>query len=354
MKLTFLVPGALNQLTGGYVFDRKVVECLRALGRGVDVIELSGRYPAADNLACTAAQNALASLPSGSPVVIDGLALPAFDACLDIESKRLNIIGFIHHPLFLETGLSAADASSYAELEARLWRLLRGIICPSAHTSKAVIAAGVSSVRVAISPPGTGKVVRASERRSSTQLQLLAVGTVTQRKGHLLLIEALAGLRDELENIDWKLTCIGSVERDPVAANAAREAIAANQLEDRVLLAGEQPQEFLTNTYERADIFVLPSYHEGYGMVFTEAMAHGLPIISTTAGAIPDTVPAAAALLVEPGDAGALRDALRSVMIDGELRARLAAGARQAAAELPDWDAAVLNWSHALDRLLAA
>src|SRR5262249_19521479 len=100
-------------------------------------------------------------------------------------------------------------------------------------------------------------------------------------------------------------------------------------------------------------LFVLPSYHEGYGMVYAEALAHGLPIIATTAGAIPDTVPAAASILVPPGDAAALREALRRMLVDEDLRARLAAGAALAAAALPDWPTAVRNWAAALDRLAA-
>ena len=176
-----------------------------------------------------------------------------------------------------------------------------------------------------------------NEQRRRGPLRLLAVGTVTPRKGHLLLIEALADLRE----FDWRLTCIGSLERDRATAEALRRAIAAKKLGDRVALVGECPPELLTAAYRDADIFVLPSYQEGYGMAYAEALAHGLPIIATTAGAIPDTVPATASLLVPPGDAVALRNALRRMFTDANLRARLAAGAALAAAALPDWPTAV-------------
>ncbi len=162
------------------------------------------------------------------------------------------------------------------------------------------------------------------------------------------MIEALAGLRD----CAWQLTCIGSLERDASTVAALREAIRAQHLEDRIVLAGECAPPVLAGAYRSADLFVLPSYEEGYGMVYAEALAHGLPVIATTAGAIPETVPAAASLLVPPGDVAALRGALQRVMQDAPLRARLAAGAATAAAALPDWPATVVRWANALDRLV--
>ena len=344
-----LVPGALDQLTGGYLFDRKVVEGLRALGRTVTVAELAGRYPDADDAARTSASDTLARLPDGSVAVIDGLALPAFDGCLAREAQRLRLLGFIHHPLSLETGLNPAQASHFATLEARLWSLLRGLLCSSAHTARAVIASGVAAQRVLVTTPGTAKPGMTARRKAQGPLHLLAVGTVTPRKGHLLLLEALATLRD----FNWRLTCIGSLERDPATTAALRAAIAEQGLGDKVALLGEQSPAVLDAAYRDAELFVLPSYHEGYGMAYAEALAYGLPVIATTAGAIPDTVPASASLLVPPGNATALRDALRLVFTDANLRARLAAGATLAAAALPDWPTAVDRWVAAFDELAA-
>ena len=349
MALAFLVPGSLDQLTGGYLYDRLIVEGLRAAGRAVNVIELSGRFPSADNIACNAAAAAFSALPDGCTAVIDGLALPAFADCLATETRRLRVIGFIHHPLSRETGLHADAAQAYAALEARLWPLLRGAICPSAHTAAAVKASGLAADRVEIVMPGTAKPAGARVPKSTGPLDLLAVGTVTPRKGHLLLIDALSELRD----FEWHLTCIGSLERDSTTVAALRDAIRAHHLGDRIVLAGECAPSALSAAYRNADVFVLPSYEEGYGMVYAEALAHGLPVIATTAGAIPDTVPADASLLVAPGDAVALRAALKRVMSDVPLRAQLAAGAAAAAVTLPDWPATVKRWANALDRLVA-
>jgi len=347
--LVFVVPGAIDQLTGGYLFDRHVVDGLRALGRTVRVVELPGRFPDADALTRASAASALAGLASGTPVVIDGLALPGFADCLEREASRLRLFGFVHHPLSMETGSAPAQARGLALLEARLWPMLRGILCPSEHTAQAIVAAGVAADRVQVTPPGTEPPAIAPQPRPtpSGQWNLLAVGTVTPRKGHLLLIEALAGLRD----IDWRLICIGSLERDRGAAAALRAAIAGHRLGDRITLEGELPHEELSAAYRAADLFTLPSWHEGYGMVFAEALAHGLPVIATHAGAIPATVPAAASLLVSPGDVAALRQALQRVFTDASLHARLAKGAVAAGRALPDWPTAVAGWAAGFDRL---
>lgn len=349
MTLAFVSPGPLDQLTGGYLFGRGVVDGLRVAGRAVEVHALEGRFPDADDAALASAARALAALPDGAVVVIDGLALPAFTGCLAREAQRLRVIGFIHHPLSLESGLSAFEARRYADIEARLWPLLRGAICPSSVTASAVIAAGVPQARVAVTPPGTDKPEAIPERARSGPLRLLAVGTITPRKGHRLLVEALAGL----SHLDWRLTCIGSLERDRDEASALRDAIAPVGLADRIVLLGERPQSEVAAAYRGADIFVLPSFHEGYGMAYAEALAHGLPVIATDAGAIRDVVPASAGVLVPPGDARALRDALLRVLTDTSLRARLAAGAARAAAALPDWPTAVRRWAEAVDRLAA-
>jgi glycosyltransferase involved in cell wall biosynthesis len=172
----------------------------------------------------------------------------------------------------------------------------------------------------------------------------LCVGTLIPRKGHAVLIEALRGLQDRA----WTLHCVGSATRDVGTADALRSAIAEHGLGDRVRLHGEVPAGVLQSMYAHADAVVLPSYHEGYGMALAEALAHGLPVVSTTAGAIPDTVPRDAGVLVPPGDAVALRVALAALLDDPLLRSRLAAGARAARAVLPTWPQAVAHFAAAL------
>jgi glycosyltransferase involved in cell wall biosynthesis len=350
--LAFLVPGSLDQLTGGYLYDRRVVEGLRRAGRAVAVHELAGRFPHADEAARAAFAAALARLPDDTAVAIDGLALPGGADALRREAARLRLVAFIHHPLALETGLAPEESRRLAVLEAALLRHVRGAICPSARTAEALVGYGMAESRIAVVPPGTGRpsivaMPRQNAASEAERLHLLCVATVTPRKGHAVLVEALAGMTD----LDWRLTCIGSLDRDPATVAELRRAIGRAGLAGRIELAGERPPERLGAAYAGADVFVLASFHEGYGMVFAEAMAHGLPIVGTTAGAIPETVPGEAGLLVPAGDAAALREALRRVVGDAALRHRLAAGARRAAAALPDWAETVRRWGEAFDRL---
>jgi glycosyltransferase involved in cell wall biosynthesis len=338
-ELIFVVPGRLDQPTGGYLYDRNIVEGLRARGRRVRVIELSAQANQAA---------AFAAIPDGAMIVVDGLALPGLQYVIAAEARRLRPVALVHHPLAAETGLSHTQARQAALLEAALLPLFRGILCPSRKTAAAAVSYGVSADRIAVVPPGTAKPPAYYPRsRRGPGRSLLCVAGLVPRKGHRVLIEALARIR----YLDWELLCIGSLDRDPATTRSVRGTISAAGLGRRVTLAGEWPPATLTRAYSAADIFVLPSFHEGYGMAYAEAMVHGVPIIATTAGAIPDTVPRNAGLLVPPGDPAALARALRRVLSEPPLAARLAAGSRAQGARLPTWSHATKQWESALDWL---
>jgi len=227
---------------------------------------------------------------------------------------------------------------------------VRGVIVTSAATAGELTSYGVAAERVHVVNPGTDPAPLATGSGADPVrrgLSLLCVATLIPRKGHAVLIEALSGL----QNRAWTLDCVGSATRDADTADALRSAIAEHGLGDRVRLHGEVPTAVLQAMYGQADAVVLPSYFEGYGMALAEALAHGLPVVSTTAGAIPDTVPGNAGVLVPPGDAMALRAALAALFDDPALRARLAAGARAARAVLPTWPQAVARFAAALESL---
>lgn len=350
--ITFIVPGPIEQITGGYLYDRRIIEGLRAGGRPVGLLELMGQFPDADWTAKASAASCLAALGDGSAVCIDGLALAAFEEVLPAAVERLDILVLVHHVLALETGLDADQAARYAQLERKLLPLCRGILCPSPRSAADVAGYGVPADRIRIVPPGTDRPEPVSapadvaDERSGP-VRLLTVATLTPRKGHRLLIEALAAL----DRRDWHLTAIGSLERDAETVAAVRAAIAQHGLDGQVDLVGEWPPEHLSAAYSAADIFVLPSYYEGYGMAYAEAMAHGLPVIGTDAGAIPETVPAAAGILIPAGDQAALSAALDRMIGDDALRRAFAMGARAAAADLVDWAQTARNWGQAFDVL---
>jgi glycosyltransferase involved in cell wall biosynthesis len=339
-EIAFVVPGPLDQLTGGYLFERHIVEGLRARGRRVRVIELSTRDP-------DAGRSTLDSLPEDTSTVIDGLALGYLGDTVMLQARRLRLVAFVHGPLALETGLSPAAAQRAMLFEARLLSRVRGVICPSRKTAAAVEDYGISPERIAVVSPGTARPARPLGRWRRRVRALLCVANLVPRKGHTLLVEALSRIRD----LDWSLTCIGSLDRDPATARSVRRKIAATGLGRRITLAGERLPQQVARAYREADAFVLPSFHEGYGMAYAEAMVHGLPVIATTAGAIPETVPGDAGLLVPPGDPGALARALRRVIAEPTFAAGLAAGSRAAGSSLPGWPQAAKTWEMAFDHL---
>jgi glycosyltransferase involved in cell wall biosynthesis len=336
-ELVFVLPGRLDQLTGGYLYDRHVIDGLRSRGHAVKVIELAPNDR----------QTALSELADDTTTVIDGLALPALEQAVLAHWRRLRLVALVHHPLAEETGLSHAAVERLIRLESAALQRCRSVLCPSPRTAAAVKAYGVPSDRIFVIPPGTAKPDRPLRSRRGPVRSLLCVASVIPRKGHQVLVAALARVRD----LDWHMLCIGSLDRDPRTARLIRQMISAARLGRRITLAGEQPPRMVMRAYRAADLFVLPSLHEGYGMAFAEAMAHGLPIIATAAGAIPETVPREAGLLVRPGDAAALARALRRMIAGPALAAGLAAGSRAAGGRLPDWRQAAERWEQAMDRL---
>lgn len=342
--LEFVLPGDLFARTGGYVYDRRILDGLTASGWCVRVHSMDPSFPTPSPHALREAEQILGQIPAGRTVVIDGLALGGMPDLVGKAAGRLRLIALIHHPLAFETGLDQDQARRLHDSEQRALTVTRRVIATSPATARDLTDSfDVPRERIRVVRPGTDPAPLASGS-GSDRLHLLCVATLTPRKGHAVLFEALSRLRDAA----WSLTCVGSATRDPATANRLASMIAALAFTDRITLAGELDEASLAERYHRADAFVLASHHEGYGMVFGEAIARGLPIVATRAGAIPETVPAAASLLVPPGDSAALATALRRLIQDAELREWLRAGARYARASLPSWQSASAQFATAI------
>lgn len=353
-ELDFLLPGDPRTATGGYLYDWHIAAGLEALGWQVRRHRLADAFPHPDAAALRHAEAVLAALPDAALVLIDGLALGAMPEQVARHAGRLRLVGLLHHPLAMETGLDDATRAALRASEAAALQHLRRVLVTSPSTALELGTYGVDAGRIGVVVPGTAApsggctdVARPGATATHGALRLLCVATLVPRKGHLLLLEALSGLDER----SWTLDCVGSLQRHPATADAVRRACAAQRLAGRVTLHGEVPARTLGRYYRAADLFVLASHHEGYGMALAEALAHGLPVVSTRAGAIAETVPAAAGLLVAPGDAAALREALARVMDDADLRKRLAAAARAAGTALPDWAGASRRFAAELQRV---
>ncbi|HSQ73866.1 MAG TPA: glycosyltransferase family 4 protein, partial [Rubrivivax sp.] len=303
----------------------------------VDVHRLDGPWPTPDERALAAASAQVEALADGTRVIADALAFAALPALAQAHAERLRWVALVHHPLHLETGLAAVARSRLRHSETRALQCSRQVVVTSASTAADVAAMGVAPARIAVVEPGTDPLPRPADVRAADRsgpVRLLCVATLTPRKGHAVLLQALT----QLGTLDWVLHGVGSLTRDPETAARVMAFSASPMLSGRVRWHGEVDAATLQAHYAAADLLVLPSLHEGYGMVVAEALAAGLPVLATSAGALAHTVPADAGLQVPPGDAQALQAALARLITEPGLRARLAAGARAAARRLPTWD----------------
>ena len=351
--LTLIVPGDPAQRTGGYLYDHHIVEELRHAGRKVRVLGLSGRFPLADSGAARAMDAALSERPDGAAVVIDGLALGAVPDAVARHAARLDLSALVHHPLADETGLDPALQRQLLDSERRALALCRRIIVTSAFTARRLQALGLSERTPAVVEPGVATAAlapvanaRLNEQPEPAEEQLLCVASLTPRKGQDVLLAALAGL----EASNWRCRLSGSDQRDPAFAARLAAQLQALALGGRLELTGERDPLSLEADYAWATVCVLPSHYEGYGMVVSEALARGLPVISTTGGALADTLPDGAGLKVAPNDVGQLRAALERWLSEPQLRRDLTRAAVGLRAQLPSWADSARLFAAALER----
>jgi glycosyltransferase involved in cell wall biosynthesis len=342
----FAVPGDLMTLTGGYIYDRRLLTELRALGLEVAHVALGVSFPDATPADMAAAGARLAALPAGAPVIIDGLAMGAMDRAV-LTGMAAPIVALVHHPLAHESGLSSERREHLYRTERENLALAAHVLVPSPHTAELLVSDyGVPDTRITIARPGTDRPL--GRLNKAHPPLILSVGIQVPRKGHDVLLRALAQVADR----PWQAVIAGSV------LDADHGALLTRLMEDlglsgRVRLAGRVPGEELARLYGEATLFALATRYEGYGIVFDEAMAHGLPIVSCATGAVPDTVAPGAGLLVPPDDPAAFAGALARVLDDDAHRNAMAAASAAAGAALPGWDATARLVAGVLDRLAA-
>ncbi|MCG6121801.1 MAG: glycosyltransferase family 4 protein [Microvirga sp.] len=334
VRAAFAIPGDLASPTGGYAYARRILPLLAGEGVSVTHLALPAAFPHPDEADLARTQALLSEAARENVLLVDGLALGAIPPGLIAEIAP-RIVALVHHPLGLETGLSEERAAELLANEAAVLALCPRIVATSPTTARTLVADfGVAASRIGVAEPGTDAAPPARGGPPGAPPALLAVGSVSPRKGQRLLVEALAGLPASLE---WRLVIAGA-NRDADEAAALRALIAERGLGARIDLVGAVSEDALADLYAGADLFVSASLYEGYGMVLAEAMARGLPMVVSTGGAAAQTVPDGAALKVPPGDVAALREALERAICDETLRARLAAESARAGAALPRWE----------------
>ena len=333
--LVLIVPGSLNTRTGGYIYDRRVVEGLRDRGWHVDVRELDDDFPHPSAGSLERAAEVLRSLPAKTIVLVDGLAFGAMPDIVIREALRLHFVALVHHPLALETGLDTETAAALEASEKRALTAARLVIVTSQATRDGLSRYDVPRDRIAVAEPGTDRAP-AARGSGSRDVALLCVASVVPRKRHERLVFAL----DSIPERNWRLTCAGSLDRDPATSARLRTVIESLGLSDRISFVGEEDEKGLAMLYDTSDVFVLPSEHEGYGMALAEALARGLPVIATPTGGAVELIgrgDEAAGILVEAGNRQELARALSRVIGDRQERQRLAAAAKIRRDQIPTW-----------------
>ncbi|MEO0812307.1 MAG: glycosyltransferase family 4 protein [Myxococcota bacterium] len=328
-KLHFVVPGPLTTLTGGFIYDRRIIDALEGLGWALHVIEWASPAPTQPEL------DALVALPENDSILIDGLSLHHLADAL--PEVRARCIGLIHHPCSLEP--YQPEKQAVRDAEKRALAALSGILSTSHHTASQLEPLGVSPPSVHVIHPATDVAPLITAPRNPRP-RLLTVATLTHRKGHDILLDAVAEL-----DFEWELEWVGSERFEPEWARQLRERAQNLPVE----IHGELRRDALERTYERADLFVFPSRYEGFGMAPLEAIRRGLPTLSSRAGALEEALPADAAHFVDP-DPESLRRGLEHCL-DPVVLASLRAGAHAQAKNLPTWSDAGARFSEALRAL---
>ena len=356
VTIHIVVPGSIHQRTGGYIYDARIAAGLRRRGWSVVVHELEGRFPSADDTARRSLGATLSGIPAGAPVVLDGLAMGGLPDLVQPHGRRLRLVALVHLLLGDETGLSETTRRDLMTREREALAGCHGVVATSTFTASRLEQLGVDPGVLRVVVPGTDRARPARGPGGGEAPRLLCVGTVTPRKAQDVLVRALEQVRMQR----WQCVCVGSLTRDRAYADRVRRQVQAAGLESRIQLMGECDETTVEQFYETSSVFVLPSLFEGYGMVLTEAMARGLPVVTTTGGAIPDTVPADAGLFVPPADADALASALRTMVASdadapadgpGPSRQKLAKAALAHAATLPTWDETTEAFAQAIQSL---
>jgi glycosyltransferase involved in cell wall biosynthesis len=350
-RFVFAVPGDLATPTGGYAYDRRMAAELVGLGWDVEVADIGNEFPRPSAAVRESARARLIAVPADTPIVVDGLAFGVLPELAAELHRDHPLLALVHHPLALESGIPPAEADEFHRRERAALAHTDRVIVTSPSTARRLSADyAVAAERITVALPGSEPRTPKRDDRDrragrAGPLALLAVGAVVRRKGYDVLLDALASLRD----LPWRMTVAGDRTRSPATVAALEAQARRHDLGGRIAFAGAVDDDRLAALHAEADLFVLPSRFEGYGMAFAEAIAHGLPVIGTTAGAIPDTVPDGAGILVPPDDAAALAHVLRRLITNDGERETLATAARAAAARLPTWPQSAEAFARAIE-----
>ena len=309
MKIHFIIPGELEQLTGGYIYDRKIINGLSGKGYRVFIHNPGNDFPFPSRESLDKCNKIFDSIEPGEPVIIDSLALGPAKAIISFFADRNPMVALIHLPLFMNPSFNEKEKNFFRLQETGALSKMRVIIAVSRHTKQIICECGINPSKIEVISPRAESLKR-KENYPAAPRNLLCVANYTSNKGHSMLIEALFNL----ENSDWILRCFGDKTRESDYFAKLQQTVNSYGLENRILLNGPLPHEALPEVYLSSDLFILPSEYESYSMVLAEALVHGVPVVAAKAGGIPEVVPEGAGILFKPRNINSLQAAINDVI----------------------------------------
>ena len=332
MRIAFFAPAPLDLLTGGNVYNRRMIAEWRSAGHEATATGIGGRHPLADDRAHAEAGAAWAAMAADAVPVLDNLVLASFAPLADQFAARRAVL-LNHHPTGLEPGLDAADAAALIEIEKQLIPRFHRIVVTSETTAKTLVQDfGATDAQLAIIIPGADDAPRSQGSGDGT-VHVLSIGSLIPRKGHDVLLRAMARLFD----LDWRLTIAGTSRIDPACADALRALAGELGIAEKVTFLGETTGAPLAELWNSADIFALATRYEGFGMVIAEALKHGLPVVVGNGGAAGALLTPETGAVCPVDDVDQTSKSLRRLIFDTDLRRDMSDAAWLAGKKLPGW-----------------
>ncbi|WP_426561995.1 glycosyltransferase family 4 protein [Angustibacter sp. McL0619] len=335
--------------SGGNVYDRRICTGLAASGWSVRERDVPGHWPEPDDAARNALAESLRAIPDASVTLLDGLIASSTPQVLEPHADRLRMVVLVHTPL----GQGLPPDAPVAVAERAALSAARAVVTTSHWTQRWLVETyGLPTGRVHVAEPGADVADLAPGTFAGGQL--LCVGAVTPGKGHDVLVAALAAVAD----LPWRCLCVGPLTRDRGFAVQVDQQAQTDGIGDRVRFTGPRHGADLSASYAAADLLVLPSRAETYGIVVVEALAHAVPAVASDVGGVGEALGRGAdgrrpGLLVAPDDHEALAAALRSWLVDPDLRFRLRRSARERRTTLTRWSQTTERLAHILGQLAA-
>lgn len=336
----FVVPDGIDdpaRPTGGNTYDRNLFRGLTAIGWSVHRHAVAGFWSEPEPASFAALEDAVRRIPDGAVVLLDGLIASTAPEVLERHASRLQLVVLVHMPLGHSGPGPGPGPGEIRMRERAALCAVDAVVTTSEWSRRRLIELyALPGEDVHVAEPGADAAELAPGTAEGAAL--LTVAAVTDAKGHDAVLDALAAIAD----LRWQWTCVGSLDRAPGFAGELRRRAREEGLADRVRFAGTSIGAELDRAYAASDVMVLASRSESYGMVVTEALARGLPVIACRVGGVAEALGHGVdgirpGLLVGVDDPAALADAIRSWLTDAQLRARLRAAARERRASLPEW-----------------